>query len=254
MRLINLFTLIVLCVSQVYSMETSAPTADETEGAPYFFQRRIPGAKVPDLKVIESSIDEITKTLAYECIGEVNGSHQRAVYGRFVANGYPFNVDSVNPDLRRSLLITITDGLIYQNEEILNTERTIWALDCHSEFLIFPSDPDKAFSLVGNGMGDGRGGRGRPCHTELSKKDGASLPLACAGGITVKAGKITDIDFSSGHFSPRRLQFALALSYFNEKGVLSGEVSLGGYEGAPSKTVFESLNQALAIASIIELN
>ncbi len=257
MKLIKLFTLIGLCVSQVHSMEASAHTQneDENEGAPYFFQRRIPGAKVPDLKVVGSSIDdESTIALAHECISEVHRNNVyrvcRVVYERFVVNGYPFNGDSVHPNLRRSSLITITDGLIYQDGEILNTDQTIWALDCNGEFLIFPLH--KASTLVA--PGDRIGKRSRPCHTHLSIKDGTSLPLACAGQIAVEAGKITYIDFSSGHFSAVRLQFALALSYFNEKGVLSGEVSLGGYEGAPSKTVFESLNQALAIASIIELN
>ena len=158
-----------------------------------------------------------------------------------MVGGYPFNRADFS-DLLRASLVTFADVLIYQDGKLLHTEETIWFLNCYSELLVFPLEKADLFGIK------------RPIHTALSVRDGVSIPAACAGHIKIEAGKITYISFSSGHFAPVGIQFALALAYFNENGVVYDEVKLGGYEGqGPLDLHFKSLEHALSIASMIDL-
>mgnify|MGYP000644426136 CR=1 FL=1 len=158
------------------------------------------------------------------------------VFNRFVVSSQGLGVEyPIHTSFYDFSRITITDGLIHQDGEVLNTADTIWALSPQGEFCIYPQKKSSILAAAH--------------HNYFFQKDGVGLPIACGGHVEVRNGKISKIDRNSGHYMPCTLQLILAVSYFNELGIVSDDVVLnqGGYT-----TGLNSLSDVLSIAGMIE--
>ena len=158
------------------------------------------------------------------------------IYNRFVIKAQGSGTEHAHENFHAWTETTIADGLIYQDGEILSSPDTIWALNPLGELRIFPQ---KKSSILGGGH-----------HSYFFQENHVGLPVACAGHMEVRNGKISKIDRSSGHYSPTTLQLVLAVSYLNDRGVIAEDVVLNGSSYSSS---FTSLSEVLSIARAVEL-
>lgn len=158
------------------------------------------------------------------------------IYNRFVIKAQGSGTEHAHENFHEWTKTTIADGLIYQDGEILSSPDTIWALNPLGELRIFPQ---KKSSILGGGH-----------HSYFFQENHVGLPVACAGHMEVRNGKISKIDRSSGHYSPTTLQLVLAVSYLNDRGVIAEDVVLNGSSYSSS---FTSLSEVLSIARAVEL-
>jgi hypothetical protein len=171
-----------------------------------------------------------------------NMDNRFRVFERFIICRQPgHKIEKAHPDLYKHSLVTIKDGVLYQDGNVLNTDDTIWSLSASGELCIFPKNKEALF--------------GTPNHSHFFQKDSVGLPLACGGHIAVENGKISKISNFSGHYCPSFLQLILAISYFHENGVVKQDLEIDGYSDANIKTFqTPTLKGALSIARMIQLN
>jgi hypothetical protein len=165
------------------------------------------------------------------------------VFGRFVVcrqAGLPKEV--VGPKYKEISLVNFDAGrLIYQDGEVVHTTAdTIWALNPQGALCVYPQEKGQSLGLAG------------VHHSYFFQQEDVGTPLACAGHIEVRQGKISKITPNSGHFNPSLLQFILVLSYFHEKGVLAEDFTIDAsmIPGATNSFTFQDL---LKMVSMIEL-
>ncbi len=158
------------------------------------------------------------------------------IYDRFVIKAQGSGTEHAHERFHEWTKTTITDGLIYQDGDILSSPDTIWALNPHGELRIFPR---KKESILGC-----------PTHSYFFQENHIGLPAACAGHMEVRNGKISKIDRSSGHYMPTTLQLVLAVSYLNDLGVIAEDVVLNSSSYSSN---FTSLGEVLSIARAVEL-
>ena len=121
--------------------------------------------------------------------------------------GYPGN----DSDKKQTSICNIMDELIYQNSDTpVDAQHLIWVMDKNSKLYISESS----------------GSSGGVHHSYFLKKEGFGKPLACGGHMSIKQGKIIEIDNSSGHYKPNTDQLILAAHAFYKKGILSEDVKI----------------------------
>jgi len=229
MKLINLFTFIVLCISQIHS----GVDIDHE----HFVS--LPEAKpvAIKLKVDAEFLAPENSAILENLCREVSCSRFR-ICNPFIIGRSGASTDFTQPNLFVSSLVTIERGLIYQGGEILNADYSIYALNAYGQLCIAAGESCNDIAELN--------------HDLFFRRDGFrfALPVACAGHMKVKNGKISEIDRASGHFFPATLQLVLAVSYLNDRGVIAEDVVLNGSSYSSS---FTSLGEVLSIASTIEL-
>ena len=163
-------------------------------------------------------------------------SESLRVYDRFVIKAQGCGAEHSHENFHEWTKTTIVDGLIHQDGEILSSSDTIWALNPHGELRIFPKKKESILGL--------------PTHSYFFQENHIGLPVACAGHMEVRAGKISKIDRSNGHYMPTTLQLILAVSYLNDRGVIAEDIVLNSSSYSSS---FTSLSEVLSIARAVEL-
>jgi starch synthase len=111
------------------------------------------------------------------------------------------------PNLKDLTRVTIKNGHLYFNNglELFNTD-TLRSKDFYCTWVL-----NKKGNLFSGAF----------CHAYFLKSKpgrpyyGYGKPIACAGDIIVKEGKIVYIDNRSGHYEPNKDQFLLVLHYLN---------------------------------------
>jgi hypothetical protein len=182
-------------------------------------------------------------SLALELIKEqydTNSVMERTrTFERFVVSRSYSDAEVCHPDLHEQCLVNIKDGLLYQNGELLTTDGTIWALNPQGILSIYPRN--KSYLLAG---------RPHANHSLFFQKNDIGLPIACAGHIEVREGKIKWLNNHSGHYMISTLQFILAIHYLYEKGIFADDLVID----FPFATQENSgLHTLLSIANMIEL-
>lgn len=142
--------------------------------------------------------------------------------------------DKMHPELYQHSLVTVKDGLLYQDGHVLNTTNAIWSLNSYGDLCISPEN-----STLFGGIH----------HSFFFQKDNIGLPLACGGHIDVLNGKISKITNVSGHYEPSLLQLVLAIAYFHEKGVVAQDLTTDAFGTFQTLT----LNNILSIAAMTQL-
>ena len=116
---------------------------------------------------------------------------------------------SNHESIQRDTLTEFREGKIYMNNIPLTVRDEIYVIS--PKGFLYTSDVTKV-------------NVGHHHHFLKSKVEklwyGCGKPVACAGHITIKDGKITAIDSRSGHYQPDRDQLLLAAHYLYQKGLL----------------------------------
>jgi hypothetical protein len=158
--------------------------------------------------------------------------------GRFILSAQNSPEEPCSPELPKHATTTFSEGIIFQDGMMLNTADTIWALNHEGVLRIFPlSKPELA--------------NGAPHHSHLFQKDSKGLPVACAGHLEAKDGKITKINRCSGHYTPHEIQLILALSYFHEMGILADNIKL---EDGAFSTSMKTIDEVLSLAKMLVID
>ena len=185
--------------------------------------------------------------------------HPQFKYGEFVIrtlDPHYFN-ESDRPDNTLNKKVTcrlsIKDGLIYDkdNELFVTTKLNpttqleyiyLWVLDRHGELF--------SATMRGEVSGDEIGNQ----HSFFSKKDGFGKPVACGGHFKVEAGKIVEIDASSGHYKPSKDQLILAIKFLHKQGVLADKIDIKYFDIGSERLVSLQLEEVLNISPEIILS
>jgi len=80
---------------------------------------------------------------------------------------------------------------------------------------------------------------------------GYGRPVACGGFLTIKNGKITDIDGSSGHYMPTIDQIKVVAHYLFERGVIEKGLKLSWYDQDAATQMFGDV-ETMQIGDILE--
>lgn len=159
------------------------------------------------------------------------------VVGRFiVCRQQNLTVEQAHADLHRETSVTFEKDGLYQDGVPLTTPLTQFGLNPMGILRIF--HPSKSATLGGVN------------HSLFFQVDNVGMPLACAGYIEVKNGKITSINNNSGHYAPIMLQVILAVAYLHERGVVDENLTINHYTGVSSNL---SLPEILNIAKMLQL-
>jgi len=178
--------------------------------------------------------------------------HPQFKYGEFVIRTLDpqYSNESDRPDNTLNKKVTcrlsIKDGLIYDkdNELFVTTKLNpttqlkdtyLWVLDRHGELFSTTMRGEVSGHEIGNQ------------HSFFSKKDGFGKPVACGGHFKVEAGKIIEIDASSGHYKPSKDQLILAVKFLHKKGVLADKIDIKCFDVESEKLVSLQLKEVLSI-------
>jgi hypothetical protein len=160
----------------------------------------------------------------------------RAV-GRFIAcRQLNPTVEIPNPELFKNSLVHIDDNRLYRDGAPLTTGSTMFAFTTLGELCV--QDLSKSESL------------GMVHHSYFFQNDNVGIPLAAAGYLEAKEGKITAINNHTGHYGTMILQIILAIAYFHENGVVDENLTLNHFTGTNSNL---SLRDILDIARMVQL-
>lgn len=221
-----MFTL--LLITSVSSMDdVRDPFEDFSDARPY-----------AGMKFKDEAVEEFYTEFRENSLHQQPDNNNLRVCNKFLISKQQMrNTHCLPEDSAAVMSVEIIDGKIYQDGEILNTCHTLWALNPKGDLRILSE------SLWPSLMGR----FGEIHHNSIFPKDGIGQPVACAGHMEVRNGKISKINRGCGHYKPTELQFILAIAYFNGQGILDETMTFDEYN-----TMLNSLSEITDVANMVE--
>lgn len=226
MRLIN--TLILLCFS-IPALHATA-TVENFMPDQFMTPHHLPSSYNPEA-IIESAFK---RKIQNDYIKDSRVTNQRFFkYGNFILSRQTdehieTDDEQNHPQMKEQCRTTVVNGLIYDAQgRLADNDNTITdEFEDAVDFNYVISKKGELFLMSAN---DG-------CHSYILKSKeekpyyGIGKPVACAGKISARKGKIISFDIDSGHYWPIEDQLIIATHHLAAQGVFADDAVIGYHD------------------------